>query len=172
MALAKRSTVPYFLLVCGESTRPAGVVVMEAPSMFQAHTNAVARDLAGGLAVGEVHELSTKMAATIPPQQIDRVLSGKDATQLILRLVEDRGKAEEMTGRFPRPWRVVEHAASFGVQDATGQNVAWFHFRNDPGTSQTAAMAFKDEARRGAMNFAEPLPGKAQQGVERDPVNN
>jgi hypothetical protein len=53
------------------------------------------------------------MAATIPPEQIDRVLSGKEATQLILRLVEDRAKARETTGRFPRPWRVVEHTASF-----------------------------------------------------------
>jgi hypothetical protein len=115
--------VPHFLLVCSESSQPVGAVVMEAPSMLQAHTNAVARDLAGGLAFGEVHELTAKMAATIPPEQIDRILSGKEATQLILRLVEDRGKAEEMTGRFPRPWRVVEHAASFTVQDAMGQNV-------------------------------------------------
>jgi hypothetical protein len=127
---------------------------MEAPSMLQAHTNAVARDLAGGLAFGEVHELSAKMAATIPPEQIDRILSGKEATRLILRLVEDRGKAEEMTGRFPRPWRVVEHAASFTVQDAMGQNVAWFHFRNDPEIS--AALLFRDEARRRAMNFVGP----------------
>jgi hypothetical protein len=103
--------------------------------MLQAHTN----DLAGGLAFGEVHELSAKMATTIPPEQIDRILSGKEATQLILRLVEDPGKAEEMIGRFPRPWRAVEHAASFTVQDATGQNVAWSHFRNDPEISQEKA---------------------------------
>jgi hypothetical protein len=154
--------VPHFLLVCGESSQPVGVVVMEAPSMLQAHTNAVARDLAGGLAFGEVHELSAKMATTIPPEQLDRILSGKEATHLILRLVEDRGKAEEMTGRFPRPWRVVEHAASFTVQDATGQNVAWFHFRNDPEISQSAALLFRDEARRRAMNFAGPLLGKAE----------
>jgi hypothetical protein len=57
--------MPHFLLVCGESIQPVGVVVMEAPSMLQAHTSAVAGDLAGGLAFGEVHELSTKMAATI-----------------------------------------------------------------------------------------------------------
>jgi hypothetical protein len=156
--------MPRFLLVCGESSQPVGVVVMEAPSMLQAHTSAVAGDLAGGLAFGEVHELSTKMAATIPPEQKDRVLSGKEATQLILRLVEDRGKPQEMTGRFPRPWRVVEHAASFIVQDATGQNVAWFHFRYDPEISQSAAMLFKDDARRRAMNFAEPLHGKAEHG--------
>jgi hypothetical protein len=154
--------VPHFLLVCGESTQPVGVVVVEAPAMLQAHENAVARDLGGGLAFGEVHELITDMAATLPPEQIDRVLSGKEATQLILRLVGDRGKAEEITGRFPRPWRVVEHAASFTVQDATGHKVAWFHFRNDPEISQSGALLFKDKARRGAMNFAEPLLGNAE----------
>jgi hypothetical protein len=40
--------VPHFLLVCGETSQPVGVVVMEAPSMLQAHTSAVAGDLAGG----------------------------------------------------------------------------------------------------------------------------
>ena len=98
--------------------------------MLQAHTNAMARDLAGGLAFGEVHELSTKMAATIPPEQIDRMLSGKEAAHMIVRLVEGRGRPEEMTGRFPRPWRMVEHAASFIVQDATGRDFAWFHFQD------------------------------------------
>jgi hypothetical protein len=105
---------------------------MEAPSMLQAYRNAMTQGLAGGLTSGEVHELTAKMAATIPPDQIDRMLSGKEAARMIVRLVESRGTPEEMTGRFPRPWRVVEHAASFAVQDAMGQNVAWFHFRNDP----------------------------------------
>jgi hypothetical protein len=145
-----------FLLVCGDSSQPVGVVVMEAPSMLQAHGNAVARGLAGGLAFGEVHELSAKMAATIPPEQIDRMLSGEEAARVIIRLVEGRGRPEEMTGRFPRPWRVVEHAASFAVQDATGQNMAWFHFRSNPEIGQSVAVLFKDEARRRAMNFAGP----------------
>ena len=73
---------------------------------------------------------------------------------MIVRLVEGRGRPEEMTGRFPRPWRMIEHAASFIVQDATGHNVAWFHFRSDPEIAQSAAVLFKDEARRRAMNFA------------------
>jgi hypothetical protein len=38
--------------------------------------------------------------------------------------------------------------------DATGKNVAWFHFRNDPGIAQSVAVLFKKEARRRAMNFA------------------
>jgi hypothetical protein len=69
-----------------------------------------------------------------------------------------------MTGRFPRPWRVVEHAASFAVQDATGRNIAWFHFRNDPEIVQSVAVVFKDEARRRAMKFAEPLLDGSEHG--------
>jgi hypothetical protein len=151
------------LLVCGESSQPVGVVVMEAPSMLQAHANAVARDLAGGLAFGEVHELSTKMAATIPPEQIDRMLSGKEAAHMIVRLVEGRGRPEEMTGRFPRPWRMVERAAGFIVQDATGQNVAWFHFRSDPEIAQSAAVV----QGRGTAEGHELRRAAARQGRAR-----
>jgi uncharacterized protein YfaP (DUF2135 family) len=132
--------------------------------MFQAYTNAVTQGLAAGLTFGEVHELTAKMAGTIPPDQIDRMLAGKEAARMIVRLVESRATPEEMTGRFPRPWRIVEHAASFAVQDATGQNVAWFHFRNDPEITQSVAVLFKDDARRRAMNFAGPLLGKAEHG--------
>ena len=160
----KRSIMPHFLLVCGDPSQPVGIIVMEAPSMLQAYTNAVTRGLAGGLTFGEIHELSARMAATIPPDQIDRMVSGKEAAHMIVRLVEGRGRPEEMTGRFPRPWRVVEHAASFAVQDATGQNMAWFYFRNDPEIAQSVAVVFKDEARRRAMKFAEPLLDKAEPG--------
>ena len=142
--------MPHFLLVCGDSSRPVGVVIIEAPSMPQAHTNAMAR----GLAAGEAHELSTEMMTSVLPTQIGRIMSGAEAAQMIVRLVQGRVKPEEMTGRFPRPWRVVEHPGSFTVQDAAGQNVAWFYFRNDPGTAQSIAVLFKEEARRRAMNFA------------------
>jgi hypothetical protein len=82
-----------------------------------------------------------------------RIISGAEAAQVIARLAEGRGKPQEMTGRFPRPWRVVEHAAAFTVQDARGRSVAWFHFRNDPEIAQATAMQFKEDARRRAMNF-------------------
>jgi len=104
------------------------------------------------------------MAATIPPDQIDRMLSGKEAAHMIVRLVEGRGKQEEMTGRFPRPSGIVEHAASFAVQDATGRNMAWFYFRNDTEIAQSVPVVFKDEARRRAMKFAEPLLDRAEHG--------
>ena len=145
--------MPHFLLVCRESGRPVGVVIMEAPSMLEAYTNA--RNLAD-VPFGETHELSAKMMTSMPPSQIGRLMNGAEAAQIISRLVERRAKPEEMTSHFPRPWCVIEHSAHFTVQDARGQNVAWFYFRNDPGTVQSVAVLFKDMARRRAMIFAQP----------------
>jgi hypothetical protein len=126
---------------------------MEAPSMLEAYTNA--QKLAD-VPFGETHELSAKMMTSISPTQIGRMMSGAGAAQMIGQLVERREKPEELTGRFPRPWCVIEHSAHFTVQDARGQNVAWFYFRNDPGTVQSVAVLFKDAARRRAMIFAQP----------------
>jgi hypothetical protein len=56
--------------------------------------------------------------------------------------------------RFPPPWTVVEHQESFWVQDASGQTVGWFYFRDDPMVAKTAGVLLKDEARRMAVNFA------------------
>ena len=145
--------MPHFLLVCRESGRPVGVVIMEAPSMLEAYTNA--QNLAD-VPFGEAHELSAKMMTSMPPTQIGRMMSGAEAAKMIGRLVERRVKPEEMTSRFPRPWSVIEHSAHFTVQDARGQNVAWFYFRNDPGIVQSVAVLFKDAARRRAMIFAQP----------------
>jgi hypothetical protein len=136
--------------------------------MLQAHTNGVAQGLAGPDPFGEVHELSAKMMKSVLPQQIGRIISGAEAARVITHLVEGRGKPEEMTGRFPRPWRVVEHPATFTVQDARGQNVAWFHFRNDPEIAQVVAVQFKEDARRRAMNFV-GIP-EAQCGDENVPA--
>jgi len=160
--------MPHFLLVCGDSARPVGIAIMEAPSMLQAHTTGVAQGLAGPDPFGEVHELSAKMMKSVLPAQIGRIISGAEAARVIARLIEGRGKPEEMTGRFPRPWRVAEHAATFTVQDARGQNVAWFHFRNDPEIAQAMAVRFKEDARRRAMNFV-GIP-EAQCGDENVPA--
>jgi len=145
--------MPHFLLVCRESGRPVGVVIMVAPSMLEALTNA--ENLAD-VPFGEAHELSAKMMTAMPPTQIGRTMSGAEAAQMIGRLVERREKPEEMTSRFPRPWCVIERSAHFTVQDARGQNVAWFYFENDPGMVQSVAVLFKDTARRRAMIFAQP----------------
>jgi hypothetical protein len=145
--------MPHFLLVCRDASRPVGVVIIEAPSMLEAYSNA--RNLAD-VSFGETHELSAKMMTSVPPSEIGRLMSGAEAAQMIGRLVERRAKPEEMTSRFPRPWCVIEHSAHFTVQDARGQNVAWFYFRNDPGMVQSVAVLFKDTARRRAMIFAQP----------------
>jgi hypothetical protein len=56
---------------------------------------------------------------------------------------------EAMTARrFPTPWRVVEHPESFWVQDASGQTVGWFYFRDHPETAHHAGVLERDEARR------------------------
>jgi hypothetical protein len=148
--------MPHFLLVCGDSSRPVGVIIMEAPSMLEAYTNTVTGGLAASVPIGEAHELSTNMMTSVPPTHIGRVMSGAEAAQMIVQLVESREKPEEMTSRFPRPWRVIEHSDSFTVQDAMGKNVAWFHFPNDPGITQPAAVRFKDGARWRAMIFSRP----------------
>src|SRR6516162_2343128 len=116
--------------------------------MLEALTNA--ENLAD-VPFGEAHELSAKMMTSMPPSQIGRLMSGAEAAQMIGRLVERRAKPEEMTSRFPRPWCVIEHSAHFSVQDARGQNVAWFYFEIYPGIVQSVAVRFKDTARRGAM---------------------
>jgi hypothetical protein len=100
----------------------------------------------------------------VPSAQIGRMMSGAEAARVIGRLVEARGKPEEMTGRFPRPWRVVENPASLTVQDARGQNVAWFYFDNDPGIAQAAAVRFK---RCAAESYE---LHKARAGVGRKPT--
>jgi len=78
--------MPHFLLTFGHADeRPVGVVIIEAPSMFQAHVSAVARQLAPGVPFGECHELSANMMTSIPPTMIGRVMSSTEAEQLLTR---------------------------------------------------------------------------------------
>jgi hypothetical protein len=60
---------------------------------------------------------------------------------------------------FPTSWSVFETTGYFVVQDATGRNVAWFYFRDDPTVARSAAVLLKEQARRRAVNFAGPLLG-------------
>jgi hypothetical protein len=63
--------MPHFLLTFGDPSRaPVGVVIIEAPSMFQARMTAVVRRFAAGVPFGESHELSAKMMTSIPPALI------------------------------------------------------------------------------------------------------
>jgi hypothetical protein len=56
--------------------------------------------------------------------------------------------------RFPPPWSVVEQASCFVVQDASGQALGWFYFRDEPPIAREARVLLKDEARRMAVNMA------------------
>jgi hypothetical protein len=98
--------MPHFLLTFGDASRPpVGAVIVEAPSMFQARMTAVVRRLAPGVPFGEGLKLGDKMIMSILPEQIGRMLSGDEASQLILRLVNGPRQARRMTARrFPPPW--------------------------------------------------------------------
>jgi hypothetical protein len=76
--------MPHFLLTFGDVSRPpVGVVIIEAPSMFQARMTAVVRRLAPGVPLGECHELSAEMMTSIPPTLIGRVMSSAEAERLL-----------------------------------------------------------------------------------------
>ena len=58
------------------------------------------------------------MMPAISPEEIGRFLSGKEASQLILRLVEGHEGSGNDIRRFPPPQTVIEHSVSFWAQDA------------------------------------------------------
>jgi hypothetical protein len=83
--------MPHFLLTFGDPSRtPVGVVIIEAPSMFQARMTAVVRRFAAGVPFADGHELSANMMTSIPPMLVARMMSGAEAEQLLLRIVEGR----------------------------------------------------------------------------------
>jgi hypothetical protein len=83
----------HFLLTFGDpSRRPVRSVIIEAPSMFHARMTAVVRRLAPGLQFGESLNLSARMMAEIPPDEIGRMMSGAEAAELFRRLVQGRGR--------------------------------------------------------------------------------
>ena len=87
--------MPYFLLTFGDASRPpVKAVIIEAPSMFQAHMTAVVRRLAPGVPFGESLKLTAKMMAAIPPEEIGRMMPGVEVAELILRILRDRGRPE------------------------------------------------------------------------------
>jgi hypothetical protein len=87
--------MPHFLLTFGDASRPpVAAIIIEAPSMFQARMTAVVRRLASGVPFGEGLNLSANMMTSIPPEQIGRMISGVEAAELILRLVQGRGRPE------------------------------------------------------------------------------
>jgi hypothetical protein len=88
------TSMPHFLLTFGDASRPpVGAVILEAPSMHEARMTAVARRLAPGVPFGEGLNLSAKMMTSIPSEQIGRMISDVEAAELILRLVQGRGRS-------------------------------------------------------------------------------
>jgi hypothetical protein len=85
--------MPHFLLTFGDARRrPVAAVFIEAPTMFQARVTAVVRRLAPGVPFGEGLTLSAKMMTAIPPEEIDGMMSGAEATEVIRRLIQGRGR--------------------------------------------------------------------------------
>jgi hypothetical protein len=83
--------MPHFLLTLGHARQPvAGVVIIEAPSMDQARMTAVLRRFAPCVPFAEGLKLSARLVASIPPEQIGRMLSGDEMSRLMLRLVDSR----------------------------------------------------------------------------------
>jgi hypothetical protein len=60
-----------------------------------ARMTAVVRRLAPGVPFGENLKLSAKVMTSTPSEQIGRMLSGDEASQLILRLVDGRYRPEQ-----------------------------------------------------------------------------
>ena len=58
--------------------------------------------------------------------------------------------------RFPPPWTVEELDACFVVRDHSGQQLAYVYFEDEPGRRSAAKLLSKDEARRIAVNVANP----------------
>jgi len=65
--------------------------------------------------------------------------------------------------RFPPPWSVTEMQGAFRVDDANGQALGYFYFRDDDAVARQARVLTRDEARRMAANFAR-FPEMLRQG--------
>jgi hypothetical protein len=65
--------------------------------------------------------------------------------------------------RFPPPWKVVEHKESFHVEDATGQELAFFYFEDEETRRSIMRRMTRTEAWKMAVNFAK-LPELLKKG--------
>jgi hypothetical protein len=55
---------------------------------------------------------------------------------------------------FARPWRLVENAESFGIEDAGGGGLAFVYFEDEPIRASTLKRLGKDDARQPAARIA------------------
>jgi len=84
--------MPHFWLTYGDANRLVGAIIIEAPSVLQARTDAALRGLDAGAPFAEGHPLSTKVIASVPSAKIGRMMSGSEAAKLIT-LLETRRKS-------------------------------------------------------------------------------
>jgi hypothetical protein len=59
-----------------------------------------------------------------------------------------------MPRRFPPPWSIEERQESFIVRDASGQQIAYLDFEDEPQRQLSTRRLSRDEARRIAANIA------------------
>jgi hypothetical protein len=51
------------------------------------------------------------------------------------------------TGRFPPPWTTEVTPNCFSVRDASGQQLAYVYYENEPGRQSAGSLLSQDEAR-------------------------
>ena len=70
--------------------------------------------------------------------------------------------------RFPPPWSIEEHQESFILKDATGQQLAYLYFEDEPERQLSTKRLSRDEAFLIAVNIAK-LPSVPRQILLRRP---
>jgi hypothetical protein len=77
--------MPHFWLTYGDTSRLIGVVIIEAPSLFEARLDAALARLDGGMSYTDGVELGADLVTMLPPAQIGRLISGEEAEALVRR---------------------------------------------------------------------------------------
>jgi hypothetical protein len=75
-------------LTYGRSGKAVGVVVVEAPSLIDARLCAALEAVEASVYFADGHELDAALAALVPAEQRERMLSIEEANQLLKRLEE------------------------------------------------------------------------------------
>ena len=79
-----------------------------------------------------------------------------------------RKKVAEITPAFPSPWSIEERQEFFIVRDATGQQLAYLYFEDEPQRQLSTKRLSRDEAFPIAVNIA-TLPSVPRQILKDTP---
>jgi hypothetical protein len=85
--IKSRRTVMWWLTYRRSGTA-VGVVVVEAPSLIEARLRVALEAVEADVDFAEGHELDAALAALVPAEQLDRMLSIEEANQLLKRVEE------------------------------------------------------------------------------------